>query len=202
VSEINIRRGMEWLIAAADSPQDCRKAWTADPRTPYPVPTGDTFDVISVDLRLGLEAADLLRRRRMPLPPIALDYFTRRAEFIVPTDSLRVFDRQVHMETLHAPSYRYVGERSYVLLPGPEALASDRHQWLISPPRRPVTGAKHATALALMLVAAAELLERADRFGQMFSPTAPVATETAADGAEFIHAVDTALKRMATHHAD
>ncbi len=160
MSEIKTRRGMEWLIATADSPQDCRRAWTADPRTPYPIPTGDTFDVISVDLRLGLEAADLLRRPRMPLPPVALDYFTRRSEFIVPTDSLRVFDRQVHMETLHAPSYRYVGERSYVLLPGPEALASDRHQWLIGPPRRPVSGARHATALALTPVAAAELLER------------------------------------------
>lgn len=193
------RPNLEWLIAAAENPRDCRRAWGNDPRSPYPVPTGETFDLVSVDLRLGLETADLLRRRRMPLGPVALDYAARRAGFLVPTDSRQGFERQLHIETLHTPAYRYLEEGSYAVLPGPEALSADRHQWLTTPLHVTAPTQRHATALALMLVAAAELLERADRFGETETPATPAATE--GDGTEFLDAVDTALKRMAMNRA-
>ena len=158
-------RAIGWLIETAENPEACQRAWERQPRSPYLIPTGDTFDVVSVDLRLALETADLLRRRRMPLGPAALDYTGRRAGFLVPAGSRSGFERLVHMDILRVPKYRYLDEGSYAVLPGPEALSTDRHQWLTTPPRMPNPARRHAMALALMLVAAAELLERADRFG-------------------------------------
>ncbi len=196
---MTFRRGIGWLIDSAENPADCRRAWSNEPRNPYLIPTGETFDLISVDLRLGLETADLLRRRRLPLGPVALDYSARRAGFLLPPGSRDTFERLVFLETLRAPQYRYLDEGSFAVLPGPVALAADRHQWLISPPYRPTPELRQATALALMLVAAAELLRRADRFGDTPPPSAPTADQT--DSADFMDAVDTALKRMAMNSA-
>jgi hypothetical protein len=166
------KRGMWWLSAAAEDPEECRKVWQDDPRVPYVVPAGLLFDVVSVDLRLGMEALDLLRRRRMPLGPVAVDYRSRRVGFLVPSGARCRFERWLIGNTLQRPEYRYLELGSYVVLPGPGALSQDRYQWLAAPVRRPESTLRRTAALALMLVAAAETLERADRYGQLFPPGA------------------------------
>ncbi|MFE6780045.1 hypothetical protein [Streptomyces sp. NPDC057676] len=51
------------MAAAADDPEGVRALWRADPLRAVPLATGRTFDALTVDLRTGMEAIDLLRRR-------------------------------------------------------------------------------------------------------------------------------------------
>ncbi|MFF8813412.1 hypothetical protein [Streptomyces pactum] len=50
-----------WVAAAADDPARLRELWQADPGRPALLPTGRTFDAVTVELRTGMEAVDLLR---------------------------------------------------------------------------------------------------------------------------------------------
>lgn len=50
-----------WVAAAADDPDRLRDLWRVDPGRPVRLPTGRTFDAVTVDLRTGMEAVDLLR---------------------------------------------------------------------------------------------------------------------------------------------
>ncbi|MBC3981227.1 bifunctional DNA primase/polymerase, partial [Streptomyces sp. AC536] len=52
-----------WVAAAADDPDAVRALWREDPRRGVRLATGRTFDAVTVDLRTGMEALDLLRRR-------------------------------------------------------------------------------------------------------------------------------------------
>jgi hypothetical protein len=178
---------------------DCEKFWHDNPRAPYTFPTGDGFDVVVVDVRLGLEAVDLLRRRRMPLAPVALDHALHQAGFLLPPGSRTLFERLLTLDTLHAPEYRYLGRGSFVVLPGPGSLPSDRHQWLNGPPRHLARTHYPEAALALILTCASELLVRADCFGQIV-PTRPTMVHEL-DTDAFLKAVDVALNRSAVRDA-
>ncbi|KUJ66127.1 hypothetical protein ACZ90_40465 [Streptomyces albus subsp. albus] len=50
-----------WVAAAADDPAGLRALWRVDPSRPVRLATGRTFDAVTVDLRTGMEAVDLLR---------------------------------------------------------------------------------------------------------------------------------------------
>ncbi|GAA4667843.1 bifunctional DNA primase/polymerase [Streptomyces youssoufiensis] len=52
-----------WVAAAADDPDAVRALWREDPRRGVRLATGRTFDAVTLDLRTGMEALDLLRRR-------------------------------------------------------------------------------------------------------------------------------------------
>ncbi|WEV25767.1 bifunctional DNA primase/polymerase [Streptomyces sp. 71268] len=52
-----------WVAAAADDPDAVRALWREDPRRGVRLATGRTFDAVTVELRTGMEALDLLRRR-------------------------------------------------------------------------------------------------------------------------------------------
>ncbi|WP_406262157.1 bifunctional DNA primase/polymerase [Streptomyces nigra] len=163
------RRGIEWLSAAADDPAECRAAWTDDPRKPCMLATGRAFDVVTVDQRLGLETFDQLNRRGCPFGPAMVDHQSRRVGFFLVSGSRESFAQYLGRETQTPPPYRYLSRESVVVVPGPMPLSGDRYQWLRAPSRRPMSNPLRPVALATMLVASAELLERADRYGREHS---------------------------------
>lgn len=163
------RRGIEWLSAAADDPAKCREVWADDPRTPCMLATGRVFDVVTVDQRLGLETFDQLTRRGLPFGPTMVDHQSRRVGFFLVSGSRESFERHLCRETKTPPQHRYLSGDSVVVVPGPMPLSGDRYQWLRAPSRRPLSNPLRPVALATMLVASAELLERADRYGREHS---------------------------------
>ncbi|MBQ1092064.1 bifunctional DNA primase/polymerase [Streptomyces sp. B93] len=169
------RRGIEWLSAAADDPVACRAVWTDDPRAPYMLPTGRFFDVVTVDERVGVETFDQLLRRGLPFGPTLLDHRARRVGFFLGSQSLKDFTHYLTREEGTPPAYRYLGRGSVVVVPGPMPMSGDRYEWLRAPTRRPMANPLRPVALATMLVAAAELLARVDRYGERYPSAASLA---------------------------
>ncbi|MET8956437.1 bifunctional DNA primase/polymerase [Streptomyces sp. NPDC004533] len=167
---------MEWLSAAADNPVECRQVWSDNPRMPVLLPTGRFFDVLSVDQRLGMEMYDRLLRSGMPFGPTAIDRKVQRVGFFLSSQSREPFTHYLERETSTPPTFRYLGEGSAVVVPGPIPLFDDRYQWLRPPTRRPEANPLRPVALATALVASAELLARIDRFDERYpTPYAAVA---------------------------
>lgn len=159
---------MEWLSAAADNPEECRKVWADDPRMPCLLPTGRFFDVVSVDQRLGMEMFDRLQRTGMPFGPSVIDRKAQRVGFFLCSQSRETFRYYLGRETSTAPKFRYLCDGSAVVVPGPIPLSEDRYQWLRAPTRRPEANPLRPVALATTLVASAELLARIDRFDEQY----------------------------------
>ncbi|GFH35706.1 hypothetical protein SCWH03_19280 [Streptomyces pacificus] len=167
---------MEWLSAAAEDPALCRQAWADDPRMPCLLATGCSFDVVSVEQRLGLEMFDRLTRSSLPFGPSLVDRKAQRVGFFLGSQSRDAFTHYLERETPSPPPYRYLGHGSAVVVPGPIPLSGDRYQWLRTPIRRPEANPLRPVALATALVASAELLARIDRFGEQYpTPYAAVA---------------------------
>lgn len=160
------RWGIQWLSSAAEVPELCRASWKDDARKPYLLPTGHIFDVVAVDQRIGIETFDQLSRRRMPFGPVMADWGAGQIGFFLPPNSRERFARLVADETDDPPEYRYLDQDSFVVVPGPQALSGDRHEWLSAPIRRPLSSPVRRVALAVMLVASASLVERAERYGE------------------------------------
>ncbi|WP_322972941.1 MULTISPECIES: bifunctional DNA primase/polymerase [Streptomycetaceae] len=160
------RRGVQWLSAAADDPEACRACWADDPRLPYPLATGTFFDVVVIDQRLGIETFGQLDRHKMPVGPVFMDWGATCVGFFLPHRSRERFARFLARETDDPPEYRYLDEGSSVVVPGPMPMPTDRHQWLRAPIGRPEVSPLRAVALAVMSVAAAELIAAADRYGR------------------------------------
>ncbi|MYX55947.1 hypothetical protein GTZ89_09505 [Streptomyces sp. SID8382] len=160
------KRGVQWLSAAADNPEECRAVWTRDPRSPYTLPTGRFFDVVVIEQRVGLETFEQLDRRGLPMGPVLADWGAKQVGFFLPSKSRQRFDDKVKGETPHPPEYRYLGPESVVVVPGPMPLSGDRYAWLRAPMRRPEANPARLGALAAMFVAAASVVLRADRYGE------------------------------------
>lgn len=178
------RRGAAWLSAAADKPEECREIWEDDPRRPVAFRAGQLFDVVVVNQRLGMETFDQLDRKRMPLGPVEIDRAAKKVGFFLPPDSREWFRRQMTCEASAPPDYHYLDLGSVVVVPGPMSLPGDRYEWLRAPLRQPEATPVRAVALALMLVASAELLARADRYGdeQLWLPDPEITKQTAPHG--------------------
>jgi Bifunctional DNA primase/polymerase, N-terminal len=177
------KRGLDWITAAAEDPALCRSVWADDPRRPYLLPTGRLFDVVVIAQRVGMETFDQLRRRRMPLGPVMADWGSQELGFLLPMDSRERFARLVATETADPPPYRYLDKNAYVVVPGPEALSGDRCGWLLAPRRKCVESPERTAALAVMFVAAASLVERAERYGEETRrPAAAAANADKSDG--------------------
>ncbi|MGW0996445.1 bifunctional DNA primase/polymerase [Streptomyces sp. NPDC002523] len=168
-------RDIAWLSEAADDPSACLTTWASDPRTPYVLPTGRVFDVVSVDERVGIEAFDQLLRRGMPFGPIVMDHRARRMGFLLASKSRQEFARQLARGEGAAPAHRYLSHGCVVVVPGPRAVLGDRYEWLRAPTRRPSAGPLLPVALATTLVASAEVLTCADRFGKNPRPARALA---------------------------
>lgn len=158
------QRGMQWLSAAADDPQECRERWAADPRAPYALSAGKYFDVVAISERVGMQTFDQLVRYGMPLGPVMLDRSAKLTGFFLPSRQRARFARMVASEDGGPLSYRYLDDDSVVVVPGPMPLTGDRYAWLRAPVRRPEVTPARVAALAAMFVATSALVERADRY--------------------------------------
>ncbi|ONK11208.1 bifunctional DNA primase/polymerase [Streptomyces sp. MP131-18] len=158
------RRGMDWLSEAADLPERCREVWADDPRRPYALTTGRVFDVVVLEQRVGVETFDQLERHSMPLGPVMADWATRQIGFFLPIGSRDRFARTLSVESADPPAYRYLATGSVVVVPGPMPLTGDRYTWLRAPMVRLDSAPTRALAVAAMLVAADELVKRAERY--------------------------------------
>ncbi|MGW4032399.1 bifunctional DNA primase/polymerase [Streptomyces sp. NPDC004838] len=177
------RRGIEWLSAAADDPAACRARWKGDPRAPHTFSTGRYFDVVAVDQRTGLEVFDQLRRREMPLGPAMVDMGARQVGFFLSPGSRERFERVLGREAENGsvPVFKYLDAGSCVVAPGPLPLAGDRYQWLAAPAHRPEASPLRVVALAVMLVAANNLIERINRYGEQYPTHEAAAREELAE---------------------
>lgn len=168
-------RGVEWLSAAADDPVECRMAWASNPRAPYVLAAGRLFDTVTVEQRVGMETFDQLLRRGLPFGPAVLDRKAQRVGFFLGSHSEEMFTQHLVQEEGAPPAYRYLGDGSVVVVPGPMPMSGDRYQWLRAPTRRPIANPLRPVALATMLVASAELLSRVDRYGARYPSAAALA---------------------------
>jgi hypothetical protein len=160
------RRSIDWLSQASDDPEEFRMIWRDDPRQPQLVATGSLFDVVLTDQQVGIETLDQLRRRGMPVGAVAIDRAAGLTGFLLPAGMRALFERNVAQETDTLPRYRFLGEGSYIVLPGPVPLSGDRFEWL-NPLIRPQHGSPLQTvALGVMLAASARLIARAEQYGQ------------------------------------
>ena len=177
------RWGIRWLSSAAEDPEQCRATWRDDARKPYLLPTGSLFDVVVVDQRIGIETFDQLSRRRMPHGSVMADWASGLVGFFLPPRSRERFARLVANETDNPPKYRYLDRGSYVVVPGPQPLSGDRYVWLAAPTRCPASAPIRRAALAVMLVASASLVERAERYGEEQRWEAPLLVKQRETGA-------------------
>lgn len=168
------RWGVHWLSAAADDPVRCRAVWADDPRKPYLLATGRLFDAVTVPQPLGMETFDQLSRRQMPLGAAMVDRRAERMAFLLPPHSQEHFTQTLERESVSPPEYRYLAHGSYLVVPAPLAMTGDRYEWLRPPMRRLDCNRTRTNALAVMLTAAAALLERVDRYGQEQTTTKPL----------------------------
>ncbi|MDF3293394.1 hypothetical protein [Streptomyces silvisoli] len=125
---------------------------------------------------------DQLDRREMPLGPVVIDRGSKQLGFFLPSRSRARFARFVEREAEDPPEYRYLDEGSFIVVPGPMPLSEDRYQWLRAPVRRPEASPLRTASLAVMLVAATALIERADRYGEKY-PSAEAAWAEEWEGA-------------------
>jgi len=160
------RSGVRWLTRAAEDGEACRKTWEHDPRSPYLLPVGPLFEVLTVNQELGLETFDQLRRRGMPTGPVLADWAARQVGFMLPPDSGDRFRRVLARETNSPPAYRYLDASAVVVVPGPLTLTGDRYEWLAPPTEELDPSPVRAVALAVMLAASADLIARAEHFGE------------------------------------
>jgi len=171
------RRGVEWLSAAADDPAMCRTEWAADPRLPYAMPAGRYFDVVLINQRLGMETFDQLLRRGMPMGPVMVDHRSQKMGFFLNSGWRDRFARFLARETDSPPPYKYLDEGSFVVVPGPMPLSGDRYQWFRAPVRRPEANPLRPAALAVMFLAAADLIARVDHYGEQYPTPAAVGAQ-------------------------
>lgn len=105
--------------------------------------------------------------------------------FFLPPKSKGRFARVIAQETNTPPVYRYLQRESIIVVPGPIPLAGDRYQWLRAPNHRPESSPLRAVSLAVMLVASAALMERADHYGEQYTD----------DGADYAEGLNDELDR-------
>lgn len=158
------KRGIQWLSASADDPEECRERWAADPRSPCALAVGRYFDVVVINQRIGLETFEQLVRHNMPLGPVMLDRSARLTGFFLPSGQRTRFARMVVNETSGPLTYRYLDTGSVIVVPGPMPLSGDRYSWLRAPIKRPEATPVRVAALAAMFVATSALVERADQY--------------------------------------
>ncbi|MGP4111974.1 bifunctional DNA primase/polymerase [Streptomyces sp. 4N509B] len=163
------RRGIAWLSEAAELPQRCREVWEDDPRRPYGLPAGRRFDVVVVEQRVGVETFAQLDRHGLPTGPVMADWGSEAVGFFVPPRSRARFGRMLSAESANAPKYRYLDDGSLVVVPGPMPLAGDRYVWLYAPTSTPDASPARTAALAAMLVASHQVVQRAEQYGKEYS---------------------------------
>ncbi|HEV2635772.1 MAG TPA: hypothetical protein VGX23_11535 [Actinocrinis sp.] len=112
------------------------RAGYTDPARVQTLAAGPLFDVLSVEMTVGLEAAQLLLADHQPLGPVALDnrLQVRRVGFLLPPDTFRRASGFAWWCRSHA--MRTVSHGDVVALPPLIGTGSARFQWLVAPGAR------------------------------------------------------------------
>ena len=123
------------------------RASYADPARVQTLAAGPLFDVLSVEMAVGLETAQLLITDRQSLGPVAVDsrLQVRRVGFLLPPDTFRRASGFAWWCRNHA--MRTVSHGDVVALPPLIGSASARFQWLVAPGARGVAGTDPAALL-------------------------------------------------------
>lgn len=141
--------GSAWEPAGwADPAASAFRASYADPARVQTLAAGPLFDVLSVEMTVGLETAQLLITDRQPLGPVALDnrLQVRRVGFLLPPDTFRRASGFAWWCRSHA--MRTVSHGDVVALPPLIGAGSARFQWLVAPGAHGVIGTDPAVLLA------------------------------------------------------
>jgi hypothetical protein len=101
----------------------------------------------------------------MPLGAVTIDHAAGRIGFLVPPGTRGLFERTLARETDTPPAYRYLSIGSHIVLPGPVFLPGDRFEWLTPLMRPQHRSPVQTVALGVMLVASAQLIQRAEQYG-------------------------------------
>jgi hypothetical protein len=151
---------------AADPAQAAFRASYADPARVQTLAAGPLFDVLSVEMMVGLETAQLLITDRQPLGPVAVDsrIQVRRVGFLLPPDTFRRARGFAWWCRNHA--MRTVSHGDVVALPPLIGTASARFQWLVAPGVRGVAGTDPAALLVSLrqVLRAGRIRQAADHF--------------------------------------
>ena len=131
----------------ADPAASAFRASYADPARVQTLAAGPLFDVLSVEMTVGLETAQLLITDRRPLGPVALDnrLQVRRVGFLLPPDTFRRAAGFAWWCRNHA--MRTVSHGDVVALPPLIGSGSARFQWLVAPGASGVAGTDPAVLL-------------------------------------------------------
>ncbi|MET7300100.1 bifunctional DNA primase/polymerase [Embleya sp. NPDC005575] len=157
-----------WLSDAADDPKECRRQWLVNPLMSQVLPTGRTFDVVSVHYRLGIETLSLLLMESSSSTccPALVDYASSRVAFLVPvesSDTIRAALREAG--AVERVDYRYLGVGGFVVIAGPGAWSGNRYAW-VKPPSGSWEELNSAVGdLATQLAAASKTVASARAFG-------------------------------------
>ncbi|WP_439675967.1 hypothetical protein [Embleya sp. MST-111070] len=116
-----------WLLAALGT-----SAGTGHPRAPRLWATGHVVDAVIVADRLGIEAVDWYRRLGSLAPPSVIDHQARKVAFLIAPVGEPFFAGALTVLRGDVP-YRYLSTGGYLVVPGRDAEAGDRHQWLSRP---------------------------------------------------------------------
>ena len=116
-----------------------------DPARVQPVPAGPAFDLVSVQMAIGLDALDLMLRSGLPVGPVAADTRPRvdRVGFLLPPGTLRAERGFAWWCRRHG--LRTASHGDVVALP-PLIGESTRMVWLVAP-GAPDTGSTDAGLL-------------------------------------------------------
>lgn len=131
----------------ADPAASAFRASYTDPARVQTLAAGPLFDVLSVGMAVGLEAARLLLADRLPLGPVALDNRSqvRRVGFLLPPDTFRRAGGFAWWCRSHA--MRTVSHGDVVALPPLIGDGSARFRWLVPPGAHGVAGSDPAVLL-------------------------------------------------------
>jgi len=103
-----------------------------DPARVHPMPAGPAFDLVSVTMRIGLDALDLMLRAGGPVGPVAADARIRvdRVGFLLPPGTLRA--ERGFAWWCRGHGMRTASDGDVVALP-PLTGEDARMLWLVSP---------------------------------------------------------------------
>jgi hypothetical protein len=123
----------DWASQATGSATVARRMWQKQPSASILLPTGRTFDAISVPETAGFLALARMERMELTLGPVTLSPDGRMQFFVLPGASVKVPDllRRIGW-SIGALDLDVLGEGSYVAAP-PTRLGSRAVQWACRP---------------------------------------------------------------------
>ncbi|QNP72035.1 bifunctional DNA primase/polymerase [Streptomyces roseirectus] len=123
----------DWASQATGSATVARRLWQKQPMASILLPTGRTFDAISVPETAGFLALARMERMELTLGPVTLSPDGRMQFFVLPGASVKVPDllRRIGW-SIGALDLDVLGEGSYVAAP-PTRFGSRAVQWACRP---------------------------------------------------------------------